>query len=505
MQDALTEAQPVNKDDLKLIELFIEGQLSDEEIKNFNLKMEDDEFREIYVNYLLDDRLLNKALQAEVPEKEVQTVRYANLTNHKSYFWHYLITAAALIIIGFLTLGEKPIGKITSFKGQVEASQLGKITNLYRGMEIYKNDFIKTKDGEVEFTYPDGTSISLSPDSSITVDIRNEKKYLYLEEGKFTADVKPQQRGKEMEVETVSAKANILGTKFVLDSRQSKSNLEVLKGKVHFHNTTGSEDYVISGEIAQAKSDAPVISQKKVIPEQKKKKDLIRYEKWLQLSEKFKNDPTTLAYYDFEDISKKQVKTLHNKATATQSLPLNGEIITTLPMRGRWAQKGALYFSEYGYVNFKTHEAYNLPGPITVFAWMRVKKFYRGWQTIISKGDNTWRLARNRQHNYLEFCCNGIKPQHVLIGKKNVNDNKWHLIVGTYDGKAIKLYIDGELDAELPASGKVNGDDYPVNIGANSRHKNRDFEGWIDELGILKRALSEEEIQEMYLIGKPKE
>ena len=495
----------MNNDDLKLIELFIEGQLSEEEVRDFNLKMEDEEFREQYVNYLLDDRLIGKALQAEVPEEEIQTVRYANLTTHKSWFWHYLIAAAAIIAVAYLTLGEKPVGKITAYNGEVEVSQFGKLTNIYKGMEIYKNDFITTEKGEVEFLYPDGTTVTLAPYSSISLNTKNEQKYLYLEKGKFTADVKPQGKGKEMKVETASSKAEILGTRFILDSRQSKSNLEVLKGKVRFHNTTGSEDLVLGGEIAQAKSDAPVISQKKIISEQKRQKDLIRYEKWLTYSEKFKNDPMTLAYYDFEDISKEQIKTLHNKAAATQNLPLNGEVITTLPMRGRWTQKGALYFSEYGYVNFKTHEAYNLPGPISVFAWMRVKKFERGWQTIISKGDYTWRLARNRQHNYLEFCCNGIKPQHVLIGRKNVNDNKWHLIVGTYDGKAIKLYVDGELDAELPATGKVNGDDYPVNIGANSRHKNRDFEGWIDELGILKRALSQEEIQEMYLIGKPKD
>ena len=57
--------------------------------------------------------------------------------------------------------------------------------------------------------------------------------------------------------------------------------------------------------------------------------------------------------------------------------------------------------------------------------------------------------------------------------------------------------------AKMKAKGKVNTDNYPVMIGANSRHANRDFEGWIDELGIMKRALTHEEIKEMYDIGKP--
>ncbi|MCM8527837.1 MAG: FecR family protein, partial [Lentisphaeraceae bacterium] len=278
----------MNKEDLNLIENFIEGQLSDAEVKEFNTKMEDDEFRELYVNYILDDRLINKALQAELPEQEVQTVRYANLTTHKSYFWHYLITAAAALIIAFIMLGEKPIAKIASYKGKAKSTQLGEPISLHRGMDVYRGDTIETLEGEVEFIYPDGTMITVKPNSLVSLDMNANKKLLFLESGEFEADVKPQKEGEEMEVKTKTSVAKILGTKFVLDSKSSKSNLEVLKGKVHFHNTTGSEDFVIGGEIAQAKSDAPVISQKKFISEQKRKKDQIRYDKWLALSEKFK-------------------------------------------------------------------------------------------------------------------------------------------------------------------------------------------------------------------------
>ena len=104
----------------------------------------------------------------------------------------------------------------------------------------------------------------------------------------------------------------------------------------------------------------------------------------------------------------------------------------------------------------------------------------------------------------MEFCCSGLSPRNgVLIGKKNVNDGKWHLLVGTYDGEKMRLYVDGVLDHEMKATGFINQDDYPVNIGANAQKKERDFEGWIDELGILKRALTADEVNEMWIMGKP--
>ena len=492
------------KEDLKLIDKFINHKLNEEEIQLVNERLSNEEdFRQLYLNHILDDRLISKALQAEIDSVSIPNEEQVAPKRKSILFPTLIAAAAALAITFFLLPKQESAGEVAQFGNDAKILRNGKEIKIEKNFKLKLGDKIISDKEKLSFRYQDGTEVILNPESELEITGDNSHKKIFLESGELSADVKPQQKDKKMEISTSTSKAFILGTKFVIKAEESKSNLKVLKGKVHFHNKTGSEDYVVGGEYALARKDAPVISRLSHIPEEKIESDLKKYMRWKAFSNKFIESPDMVAYYDFEDVNDSKNNILRNKATVTKDLNMDGEIITTMPMDGRWVQKGALYFSEYGYVNFKNSDSYNISGSITVFAWMRVKKFYRGWQTIISKGDHTWRLARNRQHNYLEFCCNGIKPNHVLIGKKNVNDGQWHLIVGTYNKEEICLYVDGELDHKMKAKGKVNTDNYPVMIGANSRHANRDFEGWIDELGIMKRALTHEEIKEMYDIGKP--
>ena len=476
------------------------GKLSEEETALFNKRMHENEFRRAYLDFVLDERLITKTLELEqVPHYEISGKEEKQAPAPLVFF----IGLAAAIAIVFSIFHTKGMAIIDN--GQ-EAYVLRGNTKfeLDAGFKLLAGDRIYTTSNEVSFTYPDNTTVELHKSTEALVSFSpTGGKKIKLMKGDLTADVTPQVKGKEMQIFTKESKALVLGTKFTISSAPIKSNLQVHKGKVQFFNTTGSKDFVVGGEYANARSDAPVISQESFISDERKHREDIKYNRWKDYSQKFINDPDTVAYYDFEDVNQQQANTLHNKALATKKLPLNGEIITTLPLNGRWHNKGSLYFSEYGYVNFQRNEVYNIPGPITVFAWMKVKKFDRGWQTIISKGDKTWRLARNKWHNYMEFCCSGLDPHGILIGKKNVNDGKWHLLVGTYDGQKMTLYVDGEVDMKMEAKGLINQDDYPVNIGANAQRKKRDFEGWIDELGILKRALSPSEVKEMWLMGKP--
>lgn len=80
-------------------------------------------------------------------------------------------------------------------------------------------------------------------------------------------------------------------------------------------------------------------------------------------------------------------------------------------------------------------------------------------------------------------------------------DGRWVHAAATYDGQKIRLYIDGELDSELAATGKIDSSDSNVCIGsdANSKHI---FWNATDEIRISGYARSAREIHEFFLTGK---
>ncbi|MFA7184618.1 MAG: LamG domain-containing protein, partial [Victivallales bacterium] len=69
-----------------------------------------------------------------------------------------------------------------------------------------------------------------------------------------------------------------------------------------------------------------------------------------------------------------------------------------------------------------------------------------------------------------------------------------HQLAGVYDGKSIRLYIDGKLINEAPARGKICENAAPVVVG-NISGGNTAFEGIIEKVEIFYRALSLEQIK----------
>lgn len=81
----------------------------------------------------------------------------------------------------------------------------------------------------------------------------------------------------------------------------------------------------------------------------------------------------------------------------------------------------------------------------------------------------------------------------------SIGKNKWHNIVGTYNGTSIDLYIDGSFTKSEAFTGALNNTDTPLLIGhTNHDLYDRFFHGKIGEIRIYERALSKPEIQELY-------
>ncbi len=75
----------------------------------------------------------------------------------------------------------------------------------------------------------------------------------------------------------------------------------------------------------------------------------------------------------------------------------------------------------------------------------------------------------------------------------SIQDGEWHFLAGTWDGDDILLYIDGELEAEMPCKGELAPNNDPLFIGARGG-SGRFLTGALDEIKVYNYALTKDEL-----------
>jgi hypothetical protein len=89
----------------------------------------------------------------------------------------------------------------------------------------------------------------------------------------------------------------------------------------------------------------------------------------------------------------------------------------------------------------------------------------------------------------------GLSPAYF------VNDNNWHLLVGTYDGNTLKIYVDGLLRGQKSSTFSIVINKY-FKIGWDDLSGyNRYFNGKIDDVRIYKRSLNKSEVFQLFKDG----
>ncbi len=71
----------------------------------------------------------------------------------------------------------------------------------------------------------------------------------------------------------------------------------------------------------------------------------------------------------------------------------------------------------------------------------------------------------------------------------------WQHLAATYDGSAMKIYVDGVEKAGTPRTGMIDAVTAPMVIGRNVVTQSMAWQGEIDEVELLNRALTQTEIQ----------
>jgi hypothetical protein len=134
---------------------------------------------------------------------------------------------------------------------------------------------------------------------------------------------------------------------------------------------------------------------------------------------------------------------------------------------------------------------------LSVGAWIKPVDWF-GNRRIVQKGaaDNQFRLLA--EGGIFKFSLAGVK--NGLVTAWNPGPGAWHHVLGTYDGKTIRLYVDGAVVAEEEATGgNINTTTDNLIIGHKSLTSGEGdgYSGVMDEVVLYNRGLNQSEATEL--------
>ena len=237
-----------------------------------------------------------------------------------------------------------------------------------------------------------------------------------------------------------------------------------------------------------------------------------RFSTWQQQSKRWRQDPHVVLYYGFND-HKPSSRVLHNDGPS-ELASLDGAIVGCRWTEGRWPGKVALEFK-----GVEDRVRLNIPGEfrsITLSCWIRIDGFDRRLGSIFltdghDLGEPHWQFTNTGQL-LLGVEAEHLQSQEYLSGSvlRPTDLGRWVHIACVYDDEKLEVahYIDGQRVYSYPITKRVPLRFGPVEIGnwvpedlKNDRI--RSLNGRVDEFLLLDRSMTDDEIRDMYVAGRP--
>lgn len=138
---------------------------------------------------------------------------------------------------------------------------------------------------------------------------------------------------------------------------------------------------------------------------------------------------------------------------------------------------------------------------LTIAAWVKPDQTGFDSHAIVSKYFGDGYYLRVNPDGSVDFSARGTLQTNVGV----VAPGNFVHVVGTSDGTNSSIYVNGQLISSgqtcFPGPCSITPTEHPLTIGAWPISHDMKFKGTIDELRIYNRALSETEIQGLYLLG----
>lgn len=155
----------------------------------------------------------------------------------------------------------------------------------------------------------------------------------------------------------------------------------------------------------------------------------------------------------------------------------------------------ALEFDGKGdYVAVADDDALDLTDKITLMAWFSPNDVLTSRRLMV-KNNSIFVIFDFSNANSIDFL---VKPNNTFAESKTTDwkVGEWYHFAGTFDGKTLKVYINGELEGEAANNVPIAPSDLELWIGGDDNGRATDwFPGKIDEVRLYDKTLSGADIQ----------
>ena len=316
-----------------------------------------------------------------------------------------------------------------------------------------------------------------------------------------------------------------LGTSFGINANHSRTEVDVFKGKVELQPGKAGEQSLAEGQAAVVQgSELPQLMAANPeafaamfdFQEHSLASEAVRYDQWRLSSAQLNRDPSLVLRFDFENLSEPD-STLANRAAITGQAE-DGIIVGCQRAEGRWREKTALEFQS---VNDRVRMAVpNEFRAMTLSVWVCLKGLDRDFNSLFmsdgfAPGTVHWLIRRDGVLGLTVFGPRFGKFQILASPPVSSLENlgMWQHLAVVVDGRAQEVvhYVNGSPvsrhalniappfrvdSAELGNWNARSGPDPEPSLIRN-------LSGSLDEFELFSRALSDVEVRELYLKGKP--
>ena len=386
------------------------------------------------------------------------------------------------------------------------------------GQSLTSGMVLKLLSGVAYLRYADGALVVMNGPVQFTI----EEHGGYLHYGNVAARIPP--AAVSFTIKTSKVQVVDFGTEFgVHAEKDGQVDVHVFQGLVQACQVRGDgtvdRRYPLASQMAMRipSGDQPnlyFMANRQSFPAFESAEYTGGFQRWNAYKNELAGDVDLLAHYDFQNCIPSE-SLVPNTSLHPWAANFNAIRYGATEHSGRWPEKKALsfkgcYSSDYMEINPASNSYFNFQTSFSVALWFRVDQFDAPWQTLIAKGDNSWRLSRLASSRSIIAAIGwrGLRNFPKVEGITPVDDRRWHLAVAVFDCGSefdeVRLYLDGRLEGsdQRPHDPDYwTGNSMPVRIGDNAEMPGRNFSGLVDEVSIFQRAVTPEEILRMYQTG----